>query len=88
VHKRPLRQRIQYFIIRHFYRSKYDAKKTLEAFSAKSRNETDLETLTKELTGAVTDTMQPTHVSLWLHPDTSSKGKALAKALRDHPHSA
>jgi uncharacterized membrane protein YhdT len=69
----PLRRRLQAFIDRRFYRSKYDAAKTLETFSAKLREETDLDALNVELVEAVRETIQPAHISLWLRPDAAVK---------------
>jgi hypothetical protein len=69
----PLRRRIQLFIDRRFYRRKYDAGKTIEAFSSKLRDETNLQALDDALVEVVRETMQPEHISLWRRPDTSTQ---------------
>jgi hypothetical protein len=69
----PLRRRVQGFVDRRFYRRKYDATKTLAAFSARLRYETELEVLSNDVVGVAKETMQPAHISVWLRPSTVAR---------------
>ncbi len=81
----PLRRRVQGFVDRRFFRRKYDAAKTLAAFSVGLRDETQLDTLSEDLVGVVTRTVQPAHASLWLRPEPGSRSKQADKQAFIHP---
>jgi hypothetical protein len=72
----PARRRIQQVVDRRFYRRKYNAARTVETFSARLRNEVDLDALTAELLVVVDQTIQPTRASLWLRPSASDPRRA------------
>jgi hypothetical protein len=80
----PLRRRIQDGIDRRFFRKKYDAQRVLAQFAQTARDETDLDALTGELARVVQETLQPEHVSVWLHKQEAPKSALASSGLTEH----
>jgi hypothetical protein len=78
----PARRRIQHAVDRRFNRRRYDTARTIEAFSARLRDQVDLDTLTDELLTVVDQTMQPTQSSVWLRDDTAPSGASFFSSRR------